>query len=70
MNYAEKFAKTLEAIFGKNFRHIELIESTLSGEGSPKAICWDSHGEIEVIKFSDGSTYEPYEVQFCKSNEK
>lgn len=67
MTYAEKFVKNLEIRFGENFRHIALTDINLHGiEGAPKATAWDSHGDMEVVKFADGSTYEPCEVQFCK----
>ena len=67
MTQAEQFSKTLEAKFGQNFRHVAIQESDMTGcEGSPRPTCWDSHGDIEVVTFSDGSTYEPTEVKFCK----
>lgn len=68
--FAEKFAQTLEGKYGKNFRHVNLDEKIdfAKAEGNPKATCWDSHGDIEVVKFDDDSTYEPTEVVFCKYN--
>jgi hypothetical protein len=64
---AEKFAKAAELKFGPNFLHCKIMKSDLVNvEGTPKATCWSSEGEIEVLSFEDGSTYEPTEVQFCK----
>lgn len=68
MTQSEQFAQALEAKFGQNFRNVALKASDLTScEGSQKPTCWDGHGDIEVVTFSDGSTYEPTEDHFCKS---
>lgn len=67
MNQAANFAEILKLRFGKNFRHTAITEKDMINvAGNPKPAVWDSHGEIEVVKFDDGSTYEPAEVEFCK----
>ena len=66
MTYAEIFSKKLNEKFGNNFRHVALRNSDLVGEGNPRALGWNSFGEIEVVTFDDGSTYEPAEQNFCK----
>lgn len=49
--FSDKFARN----WNPNHR---ILESDLIGvDGMPVAVAWDSHGEIEEIKFEDDSTY-------------
>jgi hypothetical protein len=60
LTYAQQFA----AIWN---RHARVFVPDLAGvRGEPKAVAWDSSGEIEGLEFSDGSCYYPGEALYSK----
>jgi hypothetical protein len=61
MTYAEKFVCDLLNVFG-TVRVIIYESEYYKYGGMPVAVAWDSFGEVELIKFCDGSTFDGWQA--------